>query len=227
MEPLFDVEDETSSKGMPKPITLTERGMLDLLHKRFGQQSYNGAVQADRYVRAEHVRAKAGFDCRTADFVAVDTWASSNIAIHGVEVKVSRSDWLRELKDPWKAEEFVPFTNYWWLAAADKSIVRDDELPEGWGLLVPRGGKLTAVKKAPRREAQPLPLARMAALLRAVAKTAGLQVRHGGYVVKLGADGKTYGTFATERAADFYARTRGSVTSNFVTPIHPPKATRG
>jgi hypothetical protein len=169
-EPLFDVEPASDVTVMPTP--LTERDMLDLLHHRFGEMSYNGATRATRYVRAEHVRAQSGFDRRTADFMAVDTWASSGHAIHGVEVKVGRSDWLRELKDPSKAEEFVPFTNYWWLAVADKSLVRDGELPDGWGLLAPRGRSLAAVRRPSKREAVPLTLARIAALLRAVDKTA-------------------------------------------------------
>jgi hypothetical protein len=87
--------------GMPEqPVRkMTEREMLDLLHARFGFISHNGGVPKPRYVKAEHVRSQTGFDRRTADFVAVDTWASGKCAIHGVEVKVSRPDWLRELKD--------------------------------------------------------------------------------------------------------------------------------
>lgn len=41
---------------------------------------------------------------RYADVVAVNLWSSRGYAIHGFELKVSRSDWLRELKQPEKAE---------------------------------------------------------------------------------------------------------------------------
>jgi hypothetical protein len=154
----------------------TERHMLDLLHKRYGQQSYNGAVEADRYVRAEHVRASAGFDRRTADFVAFDTWASSKFAVHGVEVKVSRGDWLRELKDPTKAEPFMAWCTHWWLAVPDRSMVQPGELPGGWGLLAGQryagSTRLVAVFPAPCREVPPIPPASVAALLRAAVKTA-------------------------------------------------------
>jgi hypothetical protein len=180
-EPLFDMEPEPEPEPPEPVVRLTERDMLDLLHQRFGGTSYNGGVEAHRYVRAEHVRAESGFDRRTADFIAVDTWASSGHPVHGVEVKVSRSDWLREMKDPWKAQEFVPFMTYWWLAVADKAIVRDGELPDGWGLLAPRRGALFAIRTAPKRDAEPLTPARMAALLRAVDKTAHARGYREGY----------------------------------------------
>ena len=150
---------------------MTERRMLDLLHGRYGQQSHNGAVQADRYVRAEHVRASAGFDCRTADFIAYDTWASSKFAIHGVEIKISRTDWLRELKDPAKAEPFMAWCSHWWLAVPDRAMVKPDELPPGWGLLAGRT-LLRAAVSAPRRDVAPIPPGSVAALLRAAVKTA-------------------------------------------------------
>ena len=162
--------------GLPEH-RVTERDMLDLLHRRYGQRSYNGGVEAPRYVCAEHVRAKAGFDCRTADFVAVETWASSmrdgSLTIHGVEVKVSRPDWLRELKDPEKAAETLAHATHCWLAVPGLHIARLDELPDGWGLLYPAGSRgLVAKVSAVRRTVPPLTASATAALLRAVAKTA-------------------------------------------------------
>lgn len=149
---------------------LTEADMLDLLTQRYSKEYGNGA----RYALARHVRSHAGFEAkRTADFVAFDTWPSAGFAIHGHEVKVSRSDWLHELKQPEKAAEFVPYMTYWWLVVSDAAIVREDELPDGWGLMAVRGDKLVAVRQAPKRDALPLTPTRMAALLRAVAKTAG------------------------------------------------------
>jgi hypothetical protein len=170
----------------PAPVSvvpvMTERDMLDMLHRRYGQQSYNGAVSARRYICAEHVRARAGFDCRTADFIAVDTWESSMrqgwLTVHGVEVKVSRSDWLRELKDPGKAAEGMRYASHRWLAVPHASIVRDGELPDGWGLLhYVRNRGLVAKIKAADRGGEPLSPSAIAALLRAAVKTA--EVRRG------------------------------------------------
>lgn len=167
----------------PPPLTrMTERDMLDLLHKRYGFVSHNGGVPKPRYVKAEHVRAKSGFfdrgdpSARTADFVAVDTWASGKCAIHGVEVKVSRADWLRELKTPGKAAACMAWCSFWWLAVPDQVIVKDGELPPGWGLLAPQrwvgGWRLQQVIAAPFRDVHPIPPASMASLLYAAARTA-------------------------------------------------------
>ena len=177
----LDLAEDGTLPGMPQtPLPparkLTEREMLDLLHQRYGHVSYNGGVPKPRYVKAEHVRAASGFDRRTADFVAIDTWASGKCAIHGHEVKVSRSDWLRELKDPGKSAACMAWCTYWWLAIPDRSIVKDGELPPGWGLMVarPYGGilEMRQVVKAPARAVPPIAPESLASLLYAVAKTA-------------------------------------------------------
>ena len=179
---LFEIEPAMGEAQPAQVPAFTEREMLDLLHKRFGFIARNGGTAKPRYVKAEHVRARAGFfergdiDGRTADFVAVDTWTSSRFAVHGVEVKVSRSDWLRELKDPSKAEAVRAWSNFWWLAVPHRSVVRDDELPAGWGLLTGqfREGRwcLRAVVQPVRTEVPPIPPESVVSLLYAVAKTA-------------------------------------------------------
>lgn len=152
-----------------KMTRLTEADMLNLLDQRYASDYGNG----QRYVCARHVRSHAGFDARrTADFIAYDTW-SSRLEVHGHEVKVSRADWLNELKQPEKAGEFMPYMHYWWLVISDAAYVHEDELPAGWGLMAVRGDALRVVRRAPRREALPLPPTRVAALLRAVVKRGG------------------------------------------------------
>jgi hypothetical protein len=147
---------------------MTETDLTRALLRRYSQRVGNGP----RYAVAAGVRSGAGFDARrTADFVAMDLWPSQGLSLHGHEIKVSRSDWLRELKDPSKAEEFIPYVNHWWLVIADAAMVRDGELPEGWGLMTVRDGVLAVVRRAPRRDALPMPATRIAALLRAVAQT--------------------------------------------------------
>ena len=147
----------------------TEADVIDALERRYSAAAGNGR----RYATAYGVRSHAGFDARrTADFVAMDLWPSGGLRLHGHEVKVSRSDWLRELKDPSKAAEFIPYMNCWWLAVSDQRIVRPGELPDDWGLMAMRGTDLAVVKSAPKRDAKPLTASRVAALLRAVAQTA-------------------------------------------------------
>ena len=146
----------------------TERAMLDLLHARYSGEYGNGI----RYVCAEHVRNRAGFDAtRTADFMAMDLWPSSGLLLHGHEVKVSRSDWLRELADPSKAEAFTRYVDRWWVVVPHKRVVRDD-LPDQWGLMVRRGERLVVVRPAPVLVPEPPPRTFLASLMRAVVMTA-------------------------------------------------------
>jgi hypothetical protein len=137
---------------MPKQ---TEASMIALLHERYGASSGNGP----RYAGMAHVRSDAGFDAtRTADYIAIDLWPSKGLALHGHEVKISRSDWLNELKDPEKSGAFMKHVDYWWLVIADAAMVKDGELPDGWGMMaVGSDGKLRVVKQAPRLNKVDLP----------------------------------------------------------------------
>ena len=146
----------------------TEASMLDHLHSRYGRLGGDRV----RYVCAEHVRSQAGFDApRCADMIVQDLWFSKGLELIGHEVKVTRSDWVAELKDPEKAETFRRHLHRWYLVVPDRSIVRGD-LPPGWGLMALRAGKLRVVRPAPLTVPEPMPATMTAALLRAVAKTA-------------------------------------------------------
>jgi hypothetical protein len=150
--------------------THTERDILDALHRRYNPAVGNGGI---RYIVAEHVRNAAGFYAqRTADMIVQDTWPASGNELIGHEVKVSRSDFLTELRDPAKAEAFRPFCDRWFLVVSDRSIVKTGELPKGWGLLALAGDALRMVHRAPRNDPQPLTRQMQACLLRATYKTA-------------------------------------------------------
>jgi hypothetical protein len=117
---------------------------------------------------------------RIADFVATWMvsppgcyWTDRGPSFIGHEVKVSRSDWLTELKDPTKAEFWVNHCHYFNLVVSDAAIVREDELPERWGLMVAHGRSVRVAVPAVRRSAEPLPLSTQAALLRATMYTEG------------------------------------------------------
>lgn len=157
---------------------MTERDMLDLLLARY--TSVRRGTIADRWVRAEHVASTLGHYrkgvSRVADFIAADKYPGqpygSALALHGHEVKVSRSDWLTELHDRAKGAAFQRYMHHWWLVVPDASIVHDGELPEGWGLLIARGGVLRAKVKAPRLTPDPLPADLAISLMSAAARTA-------------------------------------------------------
>lgn len=115
----------------------------------------------------QQVRSEA-WNARTADAIAVNLWQSRGQAIHGFEVKVSRTDWLKELKSPEKADVIATYCDYWWLVIGDSAILKEGELPDGWGLLCPTStGKLRATRVAEKREVQPLTRTFLVEILRA------------------------------------------------------------
>lgn len=111
---------------------------------------------------------EAGFGGkRLADAVAMNLFPSRGMEVHGLEIKASRSDWLRELKNPAKADELSRFCDRWWLVVADRAMVKEGELPPTWGLLAPSGKALRAWVDAPKLEnVEPLSRRFIAVILR-------------------------------------------------------------
>lgn len=112
-----------------------------------------------------------GSRLRRADALAFGIWQSRGYAVHGFEIKRSRSDWLKELADPEKADAVGAFCDRWWLVIDDRKIALDSEVPESWGILCAKGGKLVALRDAPKRDAVPLTRPQLAAILRQVGET--------------------------------------------------------
>lgn len=103
---------------------------------------------------------------RYADALAMNLFPSRGLEVHGVEIKVSRSDWQRELKNPEKSAEIQQFCDRWWIAVPDDKIVAEGELPPTWGLVVLRGDRLVQKVAAPKLEAREPDRGFIAALLR-------------------------------------------------------------
>lgn len=82
------------------------------------------------------------------DFLAVACWPSDGFVVHGYEIKVSRADWLRELRSPGKSVESMAHCDFWWLAAP-AGVVKPGELPEGWGF-IELGSKCRVRSKGPQ-----------------------------------------------------------------------------
>lgn len=145
----------------PAP-TYTEGELLAMLRARYGARAGNGP----RWALCTHVRDQAGFNAsRTLDAVVMDTWPSSGLALHGFEIKCSRSDWLRELAEPDKAAAFTRWLDFFWVVAPQE-VVKHAELPEGWGLLEVRTRGLVAVVKPRPLSPEPLNRSFVACLLR-------------------------------------------------------------
>lgn len=135
--------------------------LRDALRKRYSMPEW---------VLMEEVRDAAGFESsRSADGIAMSMWPSRGLEINGFEIKASRSDWLRELKNPAKAEAIAAYCDRWWIVAL-KDLVKIEELPAGWGLMeLQANGSLKEVKRAPAREnVKPITRTFMAAMMRRV-----------------------------------------------------------
>lgn len=112
----------------------------------------------------------AGFGNRGwADAISMQTWPSKDLLVTGYEVKATRSDWLRELDKPEKNAAWQKQCHEWYVVAP-KEIIKIEELPARWGLLIPRGedGLRIAVRSEKNGDdLKMVPLDLMAAVFRA------------------------------------------------------------
>lgn len=102
--------------------------LLEKLSKKYPSPQYGFITK---------VRNGTGFmSTRTADAIAMSLWPSRGLELIGFELKISREDWLRELKNPSKADEVAVYCDRWYIVASSNDIVKKEELPPTWGLLV-------------------------------------------------------------------------------------------
>lgn len=152
------------------PVKMTTADLLAALRASFGPEEdlsrrrREDAGVADLLV--EEVEAPG--TNRRCDLLRIGMWPSRGHRIIVHELKVSRSDWQRELDDPAKAEAWWPYCHEFWIVAPD-GLIDSDEMPDGWGLMVPpangRSKKFRIQKKAASREPK-MTAALVAAILR-------------------------------------------------------------
>lgn len=75
-----------------------------------------------------------------ADALYVGFTGTSGRILVGHELKASRSDWLRELDKAGKADAWADQCHAWYVVAAP-DVVKTEELPHGWGLMLPGRSK--------------------------------------------------------------------------------------
>ena len=111
----------------------------------------------NEYALMEEVSDAAGYyRSNSADYIAVCLWPSRGLAVNGIELKSFRSDWLRELKKPDKAENIFKNCDYFWLLTTDDTIAKIEEIPATWGWMCVKGSKIIIKKQAPKLEPQTL-----------------------------------------------------------------------
>ena len=90
------------------------------------------------------------------DAFAMRCFPSKGLTRVAFEVKVARSDWLAELRDPRKRANGMRLSHEFWFVAPS-GVVKMEEVPEGCGLLQATEGGLRTKRAAPYREAESMP----------------------------------------------------------------------
>jgi len=105
------------------------------------------------------------FGGRRIDFFAFNLWPSKKYLKIAYEIKVSRSDFFKELDDPRKREPAERLANECYFATP-VGMVQPDEVPEGWGLIEMIANGLRIKKRAQQRQVDTLPMPFVASLAR-------------------------------------------------------------
>lgn len=103
---------------------------------------------------------------RYADAVMMSLWPSRGLELHGVEIKVSRSDWKREAADPSKAEAIAKYCDRWWIHTPPGIVDDLSDLPPAWGLREFDGKAWQTIREAEKTEAIQVTRPFLAAMLR-------------------------------------------------------------
>lgn len=85
---------------------------------------------------------------RWADAVAMNLYPSRGLVVIGFEIKVSRSDWIAELRNPEKSAAVQKYCHHWYVVAP-KGLIDQGEVPATWGLIELAGKRLYTTVKAP------------------------------------------------------------------------------
>jgi hypothetical protein len=132
------------------------------------------AHPADEFVTLFEVREATGtVHASRADALVMSLHATRGFELTGFEFKCARGDWLSELKNPHKAERIARYCDRWCVFATP-GVVKEAELPSGWGLWeLGANGAIRRRVVPTLREPEPMPRAFLASFLRARTKLEG------------------------------------------------------
>lgn len=87
-----------------------------------------------QYIAIPSLAMGTGFANRRIDLFVIHPWPSKGGLRKAFEIKISRGDFLRELKDHGKYKEAVWFANYFYYVAP-VGVIKPEELPLDTGLI--------------------------------------------------------------------------------------------
>ena len=103
------------------------------------------------------------------DRLVISCWPSRGLELDGIEIKVSLSDFRRELKNTAKGDWWWWHVHRFWLAVPEPMAKKvKDELPSGWGLLACSSKQTRVMVKPEKHDAERLPWTAVVGLMRTV-----------------------------------------------------------
>ncbi|KKX24338.1 hypothetical protein [Rhizobium sp. LC145] len=152
----------------PKLAKITSADIRAGMSKRWAAPEYA--------IMWEVSNATGGGAKRYADAVIMSLWPSRGLELHGVEIKISRSDWRREAADPSKAEAIARFCDRWYIHTAPGVIDDLSDVPPAWGLREFDGRAWKTIREAEKNNPEPITRSFLAALLRRADETMRLMI---------------------------------------------------
>jgi hypothetical protein len=124
----------------------------------------------ERAVILEEVpNGTGGHQSRWIDVAVFETWPSKGLSRSAFEIKVSRSDFVNELRQPEKHQWCKECFHYFWFVAP-KDVIKEEELPTNAGWMYPAGERLCVKRHAVRNDTPRLDDKLLAAFMRAAGK---------------------------------------------------------
>lgn len=141
--------------------------LVQLIRQRYPLHTPGEDYQS--HVVLEQVPDGTGYHVHWIDAVVFSLWESKGLSRFAFEVKISRSDFIRELRNPLKHQWVMEcFHELWFVAPQD--VIQLEELPPNIGWLCPRGDKLIIKRHAVRNPKPRLDDIVLAAFMRAASK---------------------------------------------------------
>jgi len=107
-----------------------------------------------RYAVMSEVNCGTGFAGKSwIDGLVISLWPSDGLHRMAFEIKISRADFLSEMKKHAKNEFFREHCHEFWYATAKGVVKSEDEIPEGCGWMCMRGKEQLVIKKQAQRKA--------------------------------------------------------------------------
>lgn len=149
---------------MPKPKrSYTAQELADLLALKFSDTR--------RFAVFPEVGNGTGWGVNSwIDLAVIHLWPSDGDIRKAIEIKVSRSDFLKELSNPTKNQWAKNAFHEFWFLTPKEGVIKDGELPDGVGWYYPRGDTICVGKHAKRTKPKESAEFMIAAFARAAQK---------------------------------------------------------